>query len=157
MFNKILVPMDGSRLSAKALPYAIEMAMKFDAQIMLLRVVKQSTPVLITDPSGMGGSMGAQMSIEAARYTDKQNIVKAERYLHAHVKKLLEKGIKASSTVLMGNSAESIIKCYRKNHMDTIVMTTHGRSGFRRAILGSVADKVIHQPGISVFVVHPKN
>jgi nucleotide-binding universal stress UspA family protein len=157
MFNKILVPLDGSRLSGKAVPYAIELAKKFNAQIMLLRVVKQSTPVLITDPSGIGGSMGAQMSIEAARYTDKQNVAKAERYLNAQMKKLTEKGIKSSSSVLVGHSAESIIKCYRKNRMDMVVMTTHGRSGFKRAILGSVADKVIHEPGMSVFVVHPKN
>jgi nucleotide-binding universal stress UspA family protein len=157
MFKKILVPLDGSRLSSKALPYADELARKFNGEVTLLRVVKPTTPVIITDPSGIGGSMGAQVSIEAARITDKQNTTNAERYLHTQVKRLKDKGIKATSLVIVGGYAESIIKCYHKNRMSIVVMTTHGRSGFKRAILGSVADKVIHEPGLSVLVVHPKN
>ena len=157
MFKKILVPLDGSRLSSKALPYAGELAKKFNGEITLVRVVKQSTPVFITDPSGIGGSMSAQMSIESARLSDKQNAANAERYLQAQLKKLKAKGIKCSSAVLVGNQADMIIKYYRKNRMSIVVMTTHGRSGFKSAILGSVADKIIHEPGLSSLVVHPRS
>ena len=157
MFKRILVPLDGSRLSAKALPYAAELAKKFGGEMILLRVVKQTAPVFIADSSGMGGSISAQMSIEAATFQDKQNLANAERYLRKQLDKLKAKGIKSSSLVLMGTPAESIIKCCRKNRMSMVVMTTHGRSGFKRAILGSVADKVIHQPGLSVLVVHPRS
>jgi nucleotide-binding universal stress UspA family protein len=157
MFKHILVPLDGSRLSARALPYAIELAGKFNSEITLLRVVKQTTPFIIAETSGMGSAIGAEMTIDAARYQDKRNKANAERYLQKQVKKLTDKGIKASSTVLLGSPAESIIKHCRKNRISLVVMTTHGRSGFKRAILGSVADKIVHEPGLVAMVIHPRS
>ena len=157
MFKHILVPLDGSRLSARALPYAIELAVKFKSEITLLRVVKQTTPFIVAETSGMGSSIGAQMTIDAARYQDKRNAANAERYLQKQVKKLTDKGIKASSAVLIGSPAESIIKHCRKNRINLVVITTHGRSGFKRAILGSVADKIVHEPGLVAMVIHPRS
>ena len=57
MFKHILVPLDGSRLSAKALPYAIELAGKYGSEITLIRVVKPTTPLIIAEPVGMDVEM----------------------------------------------------------------------------------------------------
>ena len=157
MFKHILVPLDGSRLSTKALPYAIELAKKFSSEITLIRVVKPTTPLIIAEPSGMGSAATAQVAVDTARYQDKRNVLNAERYLRKQVEKCTDKGIKASSTALTGSSAESIIKHYRKNRISVVVMTTHGRSGFKRAILGSVADKIVHEPGLVTMVIHPRS
>jgi nucleotide-binding universal stress UspA family protein len=157
MFKHILVPLDGSRLSARALPYADKLAGEFYSEITLIRVVKPTTPMIVAEPAGMGSATTAQVAVDAARYQDKRNKANAERYLQKQVKKLTDKRIKASSTVLIGSPAESIIKYCRKNRISLVVITTHGRSGFKRAILGSVADKIVHEPGLVAMVIHPRS
>ncbi|MEJ2738436.1 MAG: universal stress protein [Dehalococcoidia bacterium] len=157
MFKHILVPLDGSRLSARAIPYAYELAGKFKSEITLIRIVKPTTPLIIAEPVGMGSAATAQVAVDTARYQDKRNIANAERYLRKQVKRFTDKGIKASFAVLTGSPAESIIKHCRKNRISLVVMTTHGRTGFRRAILGSVADKIVHEPGLIAMVIHPRS
>jgi nucleotide-binding universal stress UspA family protein len=157
MFKHIMVPLDGSRLSARALPYAIELAEKFSSEVTLIRVVKPTTPLIVAEPVGMGSPATAQVAVDTARYQDKRNMINAERYLRKQVKKLGDKGIKATSTVLVGSPAESIIENCRKKRISLVVMTTHGRSGFKRAILGSVADKIVHEPGLIAMVIHPRS
>ena len=56
MFERILVPLDGSRLSTKALPYASEIAKKFDAELVLLQVLEPTRPVVLADTDGFGSA-----------------------------------------------------------------------------------------------------
>jgi nucleotide-binding universal stress UspA family protein len=156
MFKRILVPLDGSRLSTKALPYAGEIARQFDADVILLQVLKPTTPVLLGGTPGMASAAATQAAIESAELQDKKNAISARRSLQRQVKKITDKGIKASYNVVTGTAGESIIRFYRKGKIDLVVMTTHGRSGFKRAILGSVADEIVREPGVPVLVIRPK-
>jgi nucleotide-binding universal stress UspA family protein len=153
MFERILVPLDGSRLSAKAASYALGIAEKFGSEVILLQVVKQTPPVPMAEPAGMMSPVTAQTVIEAAQMQDQSNIANARRYLKRQQKKFVDKGIKASYQVVLGNPTEAILSFYRKQHIDLVVMTTRGRSGIKRAILGSVADAIVREPGGPALVI----
>jgi len=56
----------------------------------------------------------------------------------------------------MGDIARSIIEFIEKENTDLVVMTTHGKSGLRRAVMGSIADVVIRESGKPVLVIRPQ-
>jgi len=157
MFKKILVTLDGSRLSRRALPYATEVAKHFDAEVTLMQVVPP-TPLTIIPavPDGMTGPIETQLAVQAARRQDRKNTARARRYLGRLVRELTAQGIQATSDVRGGSPAKSIIAFSRRNHIDLVVMTTQGKTGLRRAIMGSVADEVIRESGIPVLVIRPQ-
>jgi nucleotide-binding universal stress UspA family protein len=66
-------------------------------------------------------------------------------------------GIEGSYNVAVGNPARSIMKFSKRGHIDLVVMTTHGKSGLKRAIMGSVADAVIRESGKPVLVIRPQS
>lgn len=158
MFKKILVPLDGSRLSAKALPYAIEVAKQFKSEVILMQVVTPATPVVpISSEMGMVTSpLATQTAVQIAQAEDKRNALRAQRYLKAKMRQVTNNGIEASYHISIGSPAKSILDYCRKNKVDLVVMTTSGRSGLKRAILGSVADKVIRDPRYPVLVIRPQ-
>ena len=94
MFERILVPLDGSRLSTKALPYASEIAKKFDAELVLLQVLEPTRPVVLADTDGFGSAGVAEAAIESAELQDKENEKKARQYLRRQVKRITDKDIK---------------------------------------------------------------
>ena len=153
MFKRILIPLDGSRLGTKAIPYAMDMAEKFESEVVLLQVIKQIQPVPMVEPAGMMSADTAQLVIDSAHRLDKENISNARHYLNRQVKKFTVKGIKASYQVIMGTVPKSIISFYRKQNIDLVVMTTRGRTGIKRAILGSTADAIVRDPGVPVLVI----
>ena len=153
MFTVILVPLDGSRLSTKAIPYAIGIAGKFDAEVKLLRVVKPANPVVGGGPTGMGGPADIKLEMQVALQQDRSNTLTARRYLQRQVRKLRDKDIKSSYKVILGAPAHSIAAFCHQDHVDLVVMTTHGKSGFKRAILGSVSDEVVRQSGAPVLLI----
>jgi len=58
--------------------------------------------------------------------------------------------------VAIGNPAQSIMQFSKKKNIDLIVMTTHGKSGLKRAVMGSIADVVIRESGKPVLVIRPQ-
>ncbi|RJQ41458.1 MAG: universal stress protein [Dehalococcoidia bacterium] len=158
MFEKILVPMDGSRLSSSALPYAIEVARRFDAEIVLFRAVGKTPiiyPVAPTPGTFTTSPITTQMIMESAEKQDKRNLARANRYLSRILNKAKAQGVRGSYHSLLGQPAKSIIDFYRQEAIDLVIMTTRGKSGLKRALLGSIADEVIREPGIPVLVIRP--
>ncbi len=155
MFERIMVPMDGSRYSARALPYAIEIASKFNAEIILLRVVHRVRPVTPVGPSGTGimSDYTNQIFVESAIDEEKQHLAEGKRYLQRQLKHITQNNLKGSYRVLVGDPAEEIIDLCKKESINLVVMTTTGKSGVKRAFLGSVADRVIREPGFPVLVI----
>jgi len=157
MFKKVLVPLDGSAFSARALPYATEIARCFGGEVMLLQVVR---PPQLAVPMAGGDAMASATTIsamaEATREEEKQRVAKAKRYLAGRLRKLTDLGITASYEVIVGEPAKTIIRFCYERAVDLVVMTTSGKSGLKRAILGSVADEVIREPGIPVLAVRPR-
>ena len=155
MFERILVPLDGSRLSGKALSYAIEVGRRFDADVILMQVVPPTSPAVLTT-GDIGSPVVTEITLQNAREQDERNISHAKRYIQGQLRKVKAQGIKGSQNVVMGIPANSIMGFCRKQDIDLVVMTTHGRSGLRRALLGSVADQVIRESGVPVLVVRAK-
>jgi nucleotide-binding universal stress UspA family protein len=157
MFDKILVPLDGSRFSSQALRYATDVAQRFSADVTLIQVILPKTLVpstLDTEPV-VESPAAIEIAMQTALMEEKKKITGAKRYLSGKVRGMKSKGIKASYKVVVGDPARTIMSFSKKEHIDLIVMTTHGKTGLRRAIMGSVADAVIRESGKPVLVIRP--
>lgn len=158
MFKRILVPLDGSRFSGRAIPYAVEISRQFDGEIILLQVIKP-TPLVM--PGAGADSMlnptTSQLIVESAKEKDSNNLAQANQYLRKRSRRMIKQGIKSSYQVLLGEPAKSVIRFCKKESIDLVVMTTRGKSGLKRAFMGSVADEIIREPGIPVLAIRPKS
>lgn len=141
MYNhsKILVPLDGSELAEVALPYAEGLAVKFDAEIILLAV----------EGTVVGESVIPASQLE----TIKNNNL---RYLQHRASILQGKGVNVSSEFRFGDAASEIVDFARVNKVDQIVIATHGRSGLKRWVLGSTADRVIRSTDKPILLIRAK-
>ena len=125
--NRILIPLDGSALAESALCKAMELAGDGTATLMLLRAAEaRSLPGV--DPT--------EAQVEVVR--------EAEEYLAGVTARLATQGMKnVETSVWYGPAASAIVDAARLRKADLIVMSTHGRSGMGRLILGSVAESVL--------------
>ncbi len=143
MYKKILVPLDGSALAEAVLPHAQALAKSEDAEIILLSVpVTPNLEFLARSPSL------ANQVIEASEKD-------TEKYLVMEEAKLTMEGAKVSHIMREGPIAEMILKAAEEVHADIITMSTHGRTGLQRFLMGSVADRVVHYSHIPVMLIHP--
>jgi len=134
--KRILVPLDGSKLSEKVLPQVELLAKRSNAEVILLRVVPFSWPSEFLHVREMGDKL------------DKE----ASDYLFAINAKLIEKGIRGECCVHEGSVPEIVCDFAKGNEIDLIAMSTHGRRGVKRWALGSVADKVIQTSSVPVLL-----
>ena len=155
MFQRILLPLDGSDLSAQAISYASEMASRFGAEMLLLRTVP---PVSVPgfEAGTMADPVTAENLLEAVQGQEAQTIRRAEDYLNEHAKVLRDKGLKVTIHAVVGPPAPSILDLCRREGVDLVVMATRGRSSLGRALMGSVADQVIRHSGVPVLAVRPR-
>jgi len=144
IFKRILAPLDGSDTGEAALHDAEAVALKTGAAMVLLHVIP------------------APHAIEA-RWLGPEfaDFVKAmhdagQKYLAKTEKRLAEKGIEVSVKIVSGDPAERVIDVAKQEKIDLIAMSTHGRSGIARWVLGSVADKILHESKIPMWLVRPK-
>jgi len=131
--STIAVPLDGSELAEQALAPAITLARKADLGLILLRVLSPETGFYLQDPSFAG----------AWRDIAEDTQANSEEYLQAVIARVRDQGVaSAQSKLLHGPPAESIVDFVQKTPGCMIAMTTHGRSGIGRWVLGSVAERV---------------
>jgi nucleotide-binding universal stress UspA family protein len=142
MYKHILVPLDGSTLAERALPHALEIARFSEAALHLLRVALGQTYV--------ASKGGAELYPVEVLQQDREE---AEGYLEGIRSECQAKGAAASAQVLAGPVAESIVDFATANHIDLIVMSTHGRSGLSRWVYGSVAEKVLRGAHCPTLIV----
>lgn len=157
MFERILVPLDGSRLSAQALPFALTIARQFDSEIMLIRIVSDTRVHLVPQTGIIGDTLAIDIISEQVHIKDVENVANAKRYLINRAKELRDQGIKVSYFVMEGIPARLIIEFSKEHQASLIVMMSHGRGRFKRAILGSVADAIIRGIDVPVLVIRPKD
>lgn len=144
MINKILVPLDGSKLAEKALPHAEELAHRFEAELILIRVAEPG-PRVTSDGLSSNKLENEQLLDEASLYL---NSVKGE---------LREHHLPAQTIVAQNRGvAETIIQKAYEKACDLIVMSTHGRSGVGQWIFGSVANKILQDAPCPVYLVRAK-
>jgi nucleotide-binding universal stress UspA family protein len=145
MFRKILVPLDGSSLAEKALPYATSLAEKYSAELILAQALSP-LPVM---PVGEFGVLPYDFGPIHAKEEER-----AIEYLSNAKEKLATQGIPARTAVIKGRSeADAIVDLAGQEEVDLIVKTTHGRSGLSRWVYGGVATKVLQQAPCPVLLV----
>ncbi len=146
MLKKILVPLDGSELAERALPYATALGEKFEAELILLMVLQ---PYLLPPATGHYGDV---VYIDYPRMEERRK--EAEAYLARIRDRLAEQKITARVEVMENIAvADGIVDVAVEEGVDVIVKTTHGRSGFSRWVYGSVATKVLQEAPCPVFLV----
>ena len=148
MFKQILVPLDGSLRAERALAVAARIARASDGTIMLLRAV--GIPAEYT--SYLYDSYMAQMPMYVQEILDTEQ-ANAENYLADVAKSTRLAGIKTQTKALSGTAAMTILDVARDEHVDIIVMCSHGDTGFKRWTLGSVAQQVSRHSPVPVLVL----
>jgi nucleotide-binding universal stress UspA family protein len=143
LIQRILVPLDGSKIGESALPYAADLARALGAEVILFQVVE---PVRV---------VGGYDRVLSGAMPPGDEVLRAEAgtYLEETARLLKDKQIKTSNKVVMGSAAEQIIDYGEANQIDLIAISTHGESGIGRWVFGSVTDKVLHAGSIPVLVV----
>jgi nucleotide-binding universal stress UspA family protein len=144
MYNKVLVPLDGSQLAECSLAQLESIVSGSVTEVVLMRVVE---PVLSYEASAWAQAGYSAIEVENKNMSD------ARGYLSHVADKLIDQGINARGDVLLGRAAESILDYAEKNQFDLIVVSTHGRSGVSRWAFGSVAEKIAHYSVIPVLIV----
>jgi nucleotide-binding universal stress UspA family protein len=134
--QKFLVPLDGSECAENIIPRIEKLAIDGKAHLCLLRVVYAHTFPGI-DPTE------AQVAV----------VHEAEAYLQKVEQRLKDKGLSVDSHVRYGNDAEEILDHAAKRKVDLIAMSTHGRGGVKRWLLGSVAEKILRHATTPIFLV----
>lgn len=166
MFEKILVPLDGSELAETALSVVEGLAGCLGSKVILVRVV----PV----PRGRSGAKFRPFSpdlpvavprgredVEIARhpiYKDQEMAslrAEAEASLVRAEKRLRDKGLQVKVEVLFGRPAEEIIRYAEEEGLDLVVMSTHGEEGIGPWAVGSTAEKVLRGANTPVLLVRP--
>jgi nucleotide-binding universal stress UspA family protein len=144
MFERILVPLDGSELAETALPSAGVLAQKFQAELILVQVL-QLIPEFVGDP--YSGIVFHEQVVQ-----DRQL---AEAYLNGLRRQLYELGAWPIRTVTLEahSVANTITKLACDKSVDLIVMSTHGRSGLSRLVHGSVAGQMLHDALCPVLLI----
>jgi nucleotide-binding universal stress UspA family protein len=142
MAKRILVPLDGSELAERALPLVADLARGAGATMRLLHVMPVTGNVL-----GKDGQLVAYADQEMQR-------LEAEALLHLRsVVAQLDRP--AECVVRFGENAEEILREGDAFGADLIVVTTAGKSGLKRTVLGSVAEQVFHRARVPVLLYHP--
>jgi nucleotide-binding universal stress UspA family protein len=149
MFEKVLVPLDGSKVGEAAIPVIEQLVDKLakgtKVEVILIGVITVLRHWVVV------GEASAPVS-----YTEEEFKIIKERvsdYLNKAGEPLRKKGIGVSTMVAMGNAADEIIKAAEETKVDLIAMSTHGRSGLRRLAFGSITDKVLRHSPVPVLTV----
>lgn len=145
--QRILVPLDGSAFGEEALDQACALAEALDREIVLLRVIP---PAIRSVVGNEVPYIGIDQDLTAS------SRVMAQAYLDAIEERVKAQGIRCSCMTMLGASvAECILDLTRPGHYGLIVMSSHGRGGLKRLLLGSIADKVCRGAEVPVMIVHP--
>lgn len=147
MYSKIVVPLDGSKLAEEVLPHVRELAHCLGSHVILLQVLTHKHYDYLIDDPGLSASL--RNSEETA----------AADYIGPLLERLQADGLEASADVATatGPVADAIIEFTHRIHGDLIAMSTHGRTGPARWVLGSVADRVVRGAGVPVLLIHPRS
>ncbi len=151
MIEKILVPLDGSLDSEASIPIVEEIASGCQTKTIHLLYVTVFNAV----PAG--GEVALDSLIPVTAYEHEQQ--HAATYLDKKANELKKKGLSATYQVLAGHTgglARHILEVANTKKMDMIVMSTHGRGGLGRILIGSVASRVVQQSKIPVLLVRPR-
>jgi nucleotide-binding universal stress UspA family protein len=139
--SNILVPLDLSEMSLKALRYAVPFAQQFGAKLTLLHVAEMSTYIPeLPYPPPLPPHQTSELKKELKKI--------CEAYVPSEVQTQL--------LVRHDFAPDAIVALARKSKVDLIIVSTHGRTGLKHVFLGSVAEKIVRHAPCPVLVVREK-
>jgi nucleotide-binding universal stress UspA family protein len=147
MYQKILVPLDGSERAAKILPHVENLAAIHTSQIVLIRVVH----TIILDDGYK--NIQYQESMAATQKVFQE----AENYLEGVAVKLKKKGLSVQHLIQTGPVVKTILDIALKENVDLIAMASHGRSGLGRVFYGSVAAGIIQHIDRPLLIIRSRD
>jgi nucleotide-binding universal stress UspA family protein len=159
MLKHILIPLDGSQLAEKALDYA-RRVISPKTEITLLMAIDPPDYLAYGQYSGQSGGLPATAAGPIVDYQAmaQDMMSHARTYLNRVADELRKSGYTVHVTIETGTPADVVIETARKHpQIDTIVMSTHGRSGLTRWLLGSVTIKVLNAAPCPVYVIPPEH
>jgi len=144
MYEKILVPLDGSVLAERAIRHAQEIARGTRSEILLMQAVNFPVPVVPEAVLMPDAKWLAEAKKEAAQY------------LEGIAASLREAGMRVRTLLDERPPADAILHIAAREEVDLIVMSTHGRGGLSRMLMGSVAESVFRATSRTVMLVKPE-
>jgi nucleotide-binding universal stress UspA family protein len=141
MYKRALVPLDGSFMAERILPFIVQIAGPLDFEVVLVRVMP---PIA---PNAIEGSTYFAIDDVAAR------LAEAREYLAPLAADLRGRGVRAATDARHGEPVRELVAAAREHRADMIAMTTHGRSGVGRLLFGSVAEAVLREADIPVLMM----
>lgn len=152
MYKKVLVPLDGSELAECALSHVKNLVKEgAEGEVILLNVVNVS----FTIASNLMGEVNDIIDNNAIR---KDLFIKSRKYLENVASRLTSEGIKVKTESREGSDPAGTISDYaQKNGVDLIVIATHGYTGLKKMMLGSVALGILRESHIPVLLIRPES
>jgi nucleotide-binding universal stress UspA family protein len=141
--KKILCPTDFSDPSYVGLETAIELAKYFSSEVVVVNVLS-SVPIMAAGP------VGTQLPMVLKQIEDS-----SEASLNKVKNEMIPKEITTKTMLLRGSAADEIVRIATAEDVDLIVIATHGESGLKRWITGSVAERVVRMADRPVLTIHP--
>lgn len=139
--KKIICPIDFSISSFAALKAATDLAMQYSAELYLVHVVGPP-------------HCGLMLSKSEYEWCRKRELSLTKMLLRKAIKDRVSKYLTAHSIIRRGDSADQIVQTASKKKADIIVMATHGRTGLKHMVFGSVTDKVVSNAPCPVLIIH---
>ena len=159
MFNRILVPLDGSTLAERAIPHAEQFARIFGSSIILLQVLDPTSfhenPNPVDPLSWQIRKTEADMYMNGIAARIREDL--AEACMRSKVQGNDEKKARVEYSIREGKTAENIVNFAHAENIDLLVISTHGSGGLSRWNISSVTQKVINLIYLPVLIVRAYN
>ncbi|MBC7814028.1 MAG: universal stress protein [Burkholderiales bacterium] len=144
-YKRIVVPLDGSGWSRRAVPHAVDLARSNGAELILLHVYHPPAHEYV-DQIALAGQ---ETQLDEMLEQMKQDLIGLRTELR-------EEGINVRTQMIEGRGTSNIICEYVNNeNVDLVIMATHGRKGLRKLIFGSTADEIVNGVHVPVLLVNP--
>jgi nucleotide-binding universal stress UspA family protein len=150
MYTRIIVALDGSALAEQILPYVQSVAERFGSTLTLVRAIPPVAQMTASVGPAMAGVPLDPSMIEQTLRTEE---FETTQYLEHVANELGRQGISVQTEHVVGPAAEVLVECARQARADLIGLTTHGRGGSRRLVVGSVAESVLRTAPCPVLLV----
>jgi nucleotide-binding universal stress UspA family protein len=167
--NRVLIPLDGSSFSERILPIARRYLQPAENELILLQVAQPpdggtgAIADLVADdmlqdriiPSLSPAQMAAARHPTYTSQIEDSVVASLEAAMSPIANELRDNGYAVSTLVEFGDPAPVIEQAIGYHHIDLVAMTTHGRTGLRRAVLGSVAEHTLRHVSVPLLLLHP--
>jgi len=146
MFEKILVPLDGSARAEAILPQVEALALEFGSNLILLHVIEPGSSMM--SPHGSHPDVGIELT--------RQKKDELEVYMAGKKGEFRERGIRVETVLAWGSVVETITLTAKEHAVDLVAMASHGRTGLERVFYGSVAAGVLQSVDRPLLLVRSR-